>query len=446
MTQSDPFVPVTAESNLHPHFKALASHRLHSPAREMIREIFRDFVDRDGNFVEQFQTTGFDARIWELFLFAFLKERGIDFDWSYEQPDFIFKANGIEACIEAVTVNPTQGKAVTKSGDVQHEMDHEIPIKLGSALYSKLKKEYWKLPQVSGKPLILAIEDFHEKGSLLHGSASLWRYLYGVGGYFEVDDHGDLKYVEQALEEHRHEEKVIPSGFFSLPGAEYVSAVLFGNTGTVAKFNRMGYLAGFGEANSIRMIRFGVRYDHDHGLLPIKFFHEVGAPGTPYETWGEGLSLCHNPSAYHPLPKDFLGVAYQFVEDGDLQSFCPDFFPMGSLTVVSNRRKSSKGPKVEAVQRTEFDSFQPARAPMIEHIIHEKEWYVDRTENILGIVTFDVADKDWGYAILGRDERGQFRGIDTEISLQTQGEARELLIAQMIKKHDSGQIVFPQGD
>ena len=166
MTHSDLFVPVAAESKLHPDFKGLASHRLHSPAREMIREIFRDFVDRDGNFVEQFQTTGFDARIWELFLFAFLKERGIDLDWSYEQPDFIFKTNGSEACIEAVTVNPTQGKAVTKSEDVQHEMDHEIPIKLGSALYSKLKKEYWRLPQVSGKPLILAIEDFHEKGPL----------------------------------------------------------------------------------------------------------------------------------------------------------------------------------------------------------------------------------------------------------------------------------------
>jgi hypothetical protein len=41
-------------------------------------------------------------------------------------------------------------------------------------------------------------------------------------------------------------QKVIPSGFFDLPGPENVSAVLFSNSGTISKFNRMGVVAGFG--------------------------------------------------------------------------------------------------------------------------------------------------------------------------------------------------------
>jgi hypothetical protein len=41
---------------------------VYNPAKEMIEEISNEFEDKDGNFVQQFQTTGFDARLWELFL------------------------------------------------------------------------------------------------------------------------------------------------------------------------------------------------------------------------------------------------------------------------------------------------------------------------------------------------------------------------------------------
>ncbi|MDE5446246.1 MULTISPECIES: hypothetical protein [Bradyrhizobium] len=36
----------------------------------MMQAVFADFHDADGNFVEQFQTIGFDARIFELYLHA----------------------------------------------------------------------------------------------------------------------------------------------------------------------------------------------------------------------------------------------------------------------------------------------------------------------------------------------------------------------------------------
>ena len=39
----------------------------------MLADIAATFNDKDGNFVKDFQTAGFDARIWELYLHAYLR-------------------------------------------------------------------------------------------------------------------------------------------------------------------------------------------------------------------------------------------------------------------------------------------------------------------------------------------------------------------------------------
>lgn len=49
------------------------------------------FKDIDGNFIEQFQSTGFDARLWELYLNTYLIEEQLFFDRNYNAPDFIVK-------------------------------------------------------------------------------------------------------------------------------------------------------------------------------------------------------------------------------------------------------------------------------------------------------------------------------------------------------------------
>jgi len=41
--------------------------------------MMRFYEDTDGNFVEQFQTTAFDACIWELYLFATFTELGYSY-------------------------------------------------------------------------------------------------------------------------------------------------------------------------------------------------------------------------------------------------------------------------------------------------------------------------------------------------------------------------------
>ena len=100
--------------------------------------------------------------------------------------------------------------------------------------------------------------------------------------------------------------------------------------------------------------------------------------------------------------------------------------------------------QILSIPKTEFDEFKPA-VFWAGDIVEEKEWYVDPAETILGILTVDSTDKDWGYVILGRDERGQFRAFDVKVNVETEDEARELLIEKMTQIHDSGETVFPKG-
>lgn len=62
----DFLTPMAGESQLNPTFKVLMWERRWSPARELIEAMMRYYEDADGNFVQQFQTAAFDARIWEL--------------------------------------------------------------------------------------------------------------------------------------------------------------------------------------------------------------------------------------------------------------------------------------------------------------------------------------------------------------------------------------------
>ena len=63
---------------------------------------------------------------------------------------------------------------------MQEYFDQYVPIKYGSALYSKLKKRYWELPHVEGNSLVLAIQDFHAPASMMWSSNALVEYLYGI--------------------------------------------------------------------------------------------------------------------------------------------------------------------------------------------------------------------------------------------------------------------------
>lgn len=346
----DLFTPLVPDDKLHPSFKMVMEHRGYAPAQEIMREIFKSFVDPDGNFVEQFQSTGFDSRIWELYLYAYLINAGFLIDRSYPQPDFIARKSERTVCIEAVTANPTQvvkiASCIGSSDDMQEELDiiskieNEIPIKLGSALFSKLQKKYWECEHIRGKSLIFAIEDFHAPNSLKFSGSSLVDYLYRYRCNWEFDDDGTLIIKPESTESHKNGRKEIPSGFFYLPSAENISAVLFGNSGTIAKFNRMGFLKGY-QTKGIKMVRNGLCYDHNpNSTMPILFSYEVG--DTQFnEDWGEGLSMFHNSCALNPVSQElFPGIAHHKIKDGIIYSDIPTFHPFNSITYVLVSKRS----------------------------------------------------------------------------------------------------------
>lgn len=338
----DLFTPVVATEKLHPSFAKLCQSKVFLPAKRQIAEIMPHYVDVDGNFVEQFQTTGFDARLWELYLHSYLVEEQLFLEREHDRPDFLVTKYGKSVAIEATIVGRRADKPVSyfktemnlpeDHEEVRRRQAHEIPIRFGSPLFSKLKKRYWELNHVKDLPLVFAIADFHDDQSMMWTSTALINYLYGVSHDFHFDEHGQLVITPLKIDKHKVGDKEIPSGFFFQPDAEHVSAVLFSASGTISKFNRLGRQAGF-KAPGVVMVRMGTHYNHDpnaHLPTPFKYFVDEKSQ----ETWAEGLSMFHNPKALHPVPKElFPTIAHHRYRDGQIESTLPEFHPYASLTM-----------------------------------------------------------------------------------------------------------------
>ena len=89
------------------------------------------------------------------------------------------------------------------------------------------------------------------------------------------------------------------------------------------------------------------------------------------------------------------------------------------------------------------DRTEHAYAPLTAFTIAHEHW-VDRKGVLLGVVTLDRLDRDWGYVVLGRDERGRFRAIDAACSLPSLKKARDALQGSMREISESGATLFPQ--
>lgn len=342
-TPLDFFTPRVPQDRLSNDFRKLAEAESFAAARGIIEPMMHWYEDPDGNFIEQFQTTGFDARLWELYLFAVFVEMGYRIARIHAVPDFTCVGVLGEFAVEAMTVNPTRDKSGAIVSPPSRESSDELrtflreymPIKFGSTLTSKLVKRYWERPHVAGKPLLFAIQDFSAPASMVFTRSALPIYLYGYDYDWEHDAAGQLQISPRKLTTHRWGGKEIPSGFFNLPGSENISAVVFSNSGTISKFNRMGTLAGFGSPR-VLMVRRGYVVDHDpNAVEPRMFQYIINATGYS-ETWVEGLDVFHNPRARHAVEPWMLPGAghHRLLPDGRMESHTPDWHPLGSFTHV----------------------------------------------------------------------------------------------------------------
>jgi hypothetical protein len=334
----DFFTPLGPQAKLHPIFRDLLEKETRSAARGIIKPMMKWYEDPDGNFVEQFQTTAFDARIWELYLFAMFRESGYMIDRSHAVPDFVCSGLLGDLAVEAVTVNPSPkpGPELNSEQAMDEYLRDYLPIRLSSSLTSKLAKAYWKQPHIANMPFVFAIQDFSAPGAMLATRPALRRYLYGYEQGWSPDHAGRMHATPVRVSVHRWNGKEIPSDFFSLPNAENVSAVLFNSSGTISKFNRMGVVAGFGSPR-VRMIRRGIAVPANPSEPNLREFQLPVTEAGYSETWIEGLDVYHNPRAKHPLdPRMLPDSAHFFCQpSGELRGIVPPWHPLFSCTDVS---------------------------------------------------------------------------------------------------------------
>ncbi|MCM1570149.1 MAG: hypothetical protein NC081_12010 [Roseburia sp.] len=306
-------------------YLALAQSPVFSCARNVIRELMPHFFDVDNNFVEQFQTGGFDARLWELYLFCYFKEEGLNIDRSHPAPDFLLSDGNLAVSVEAVIAADRGLKTAGKIPEPEElpEKEKLMAARWGSPLYSKLShtdktgKHYWEHEHTQNKPFVIAIADFHEPFSMIWSQNSLTTYLYGRRYSCSYDREGNLQIRFHKVEQHEraNNPKPIPSGFFFQAQAEHISAVLHSSCATISKFNRIGKQCGLDESESF-MLREGRFYNPaPNASKPLRFAYVVSEENS--ETWAEGVTVFHNPNAKFPLPEDFFPNAAHCYLKGD---------------------------------------------------------------------------------------------------------------------------------
>jgi hypothetical protein len=252
------------------------------------------------------------------------------------------------AAIEAVTSNPPAGQQVDISlralaeesfEDIVRKCNEEFPIRVGSALFTKLGKAYWKLPHCRGLPFVLAVGPFHEPGSTAYVDQSLARYLYGVEVGADGADRRQRACSatrQTAIVRHVSKGKHIPSNFFGYASAENVSAVLYCNQFTVPRFFRVAAQAD-GWPPELEGTRTCWYVDPEDG--PINFKYALDHPFAPEESWWQGVTIFHNPRAIHPLPTRALQCSCEFREhEGTVDYEVYGFHTLTSSMLLAPRR------------------------------------------------------------------------------------------------------------
>src|SRR4051812_45233499 len=103
----DLFTPQIDPSRFNPNFRHVLEW---SPYDKAVLNDWADgFIDRDGKFVKEFQTT-FNACFWELYLFACLKSVGLPVDFRFSAPDFVVPLFWNNFCIEASISSNADGQ------------------------------------------------------------------------------------------------------------------------------------------------------------------------------------------------------------------------------------------------------------------------------------------------------------------------------------------------
>lgn len=409
------FAPIVPEARQHVYYRELTSGR-HEEKKRILAEWAQGFVDRDGKFVTEFQTT-FDSTFWELYLHAVWRELGLPVDFSHARPDFaLFSSAGAAFAAEATIAQHADGyaPAARPRFDSFPELEARLEyqsIRFANAISSKLRKyraEYHKLPHVAGRPFVLCVAPFDQQWGFSLADRPMRRVLLGADiPLVQRDASGELVVVGEALSPMAWKPSgaEVPFGLFCDPAAApEISAVLFSSTAT---FGKLTALAKTGDA-----FVTAVRYNA-HATAPTIYQGQLEGYE---ESLLDGLHLFVNPHARFPLATGEFssrGVAVHTLgRQGEYSTTTPNNFlfarSMISLVEQGTGRPVPMQRADSAFKQLTVDPFPDAEPRYLGgrlgttadiHVAHHRGWTI--------MVSRDILDDDWGAAA----RPGTFRGL-----------------------------------
>jgi hypothetical protein len=303
-------------------------------AFNIIAELYLALPKPDDNFISDLEGYGFNARIWELYLFACFKEQGCKVSQDFPSPDFEISIGIMKAFVEAVTTNPT-GPGSLELQQPQHapadkleRVSGDMAARFAKTLRSKLQKKYAEQAHVKGYPFALAIADFSGGATMLWSREALIAYLYGEAAQLVETSEGK-KAVPKELGQLIGHPK-ITAGLFKDPDMAGLSAVIFSNAGTLPKFQRMATQAGM-PPDVVTARRIGELADFSpEALESIPF--DMDTRSEEYkelcggkEFWCFEMEVFHNPTAALPFAHELLpGARHWFDKGGEI--WCTSIF------------------------------------------------------------------------------------------------------------------------
>ena len=323
----------------------------HHVAAWLLNQVYLAFPNPDQSWAGDCQTENFHTRMWEAHLLACLREQGLLVTQPRPSPDFhIENRRGDEAWIEAVTANPpirynqVNAPLTSPPEDARERFFGRAALRFAKTLGNKLAKGYDCLPHVADKPFAIALADFHAPGSMVWSREALISYLYGMEARV-VEIHG-RRIASSTDVSHLLGDSAFPAGLFRNTVHSELSAVIFTNACSIAKFNRVGVSAG-ALTKGLRYVRFGKFYDQTPGALEgIPFCLDITSDEyralwpQGYEPWSAELEIFHNPFARFPFPRTLLPEATHWFDAGG-EITCESHYKtsvLWSQTLIQNDR------------------------------------------------------------------------------------------------------------
>lgn len=321
------FKPLVPLEKQHPIFQMILNEQF-GPEREVIAQWAQDFEDRDGKFVQEFQTT-FESSFWELYLYAALKTLGLSLDLQYHAPDFLIDGPlpfGLEATIAAPPAGgkPAYGFPHADLPSDFTDFNIESTLRICNSFDAKVKKyrkSYSQLAHVQDKPFVIGIASFDRPHAHFASGRSILAALYGLYHDETAVTATDSKVPSfNVTGAPKNVNVVIDVGLFCDDSYPEVSAVIYSCLATWGKVRALA-------DNPDAITAYTTLHPNPGSIFPVV----RNALKRDYsEHLMDGLFVLHNPFAKHPIPHGVLShprvCEVTVADDGELIMDAPDDF------------------------------------------------------------------------------------------------------------------------